>query len=584
MAAMSRNLPLGFRFRPTEVEIIDYLWLKITGNDGEVDFIPVVDFFKQEPWELPGLSGIATKDQQRFCFSPPDMKQPNGKLFNRTTNSGFWKVTGKDKEIWSGGRLIGKKKILVFHLGSTKNSKKTDWVMHEHHTTLEELDGTKLPGQKPYVFCRLFYKPKQNSGKAPESPALDVQAEDRHPTTNESRHSENSDGMACDTIATTRPAKSASESPDKGSKGRKRKYPAITKAGPSKSKRRVDLQPETPLTSLSDAAAVSFPNTAKSSPEEAESDPRQASASGEEGDKQVTGYCPAKNLHETTANTIAFTELKHINDNTEKAQVTDTEFDQLLQEELKLLPFLLQNQIDWNVNSPAVPSPNTAKSSPEEAESDPRQAPASPASGEEADNHVTSFSPTKNLDESTSNTKAFTGCNRISDNTQTTKSTAGDQVGDSNMSCAPPELPVPDIDWSSLLLSPVHSQMQKVLDPFSMSSFDANETNYLYDGVAWQNGTIDSAAYCSEFWDLMPDESLRNDPSSQKTLAFDPRPWFMESDKDDGSHSAPNAKKLNALLQFDPTVQDSVRSIEINTEAVSSGSYIDGGTSSIRSS
>jgi hypothetical protein len=63
-----------------------------------------------------------------------------------------------------------------------------------------------------------------------------VQPEDRHQTTNESRHYENSDGMACDTIATG-PAKSASESPDKGSKGRKRKYP--TKAGPSKSKRRV---------------------------------------------------------------------------------------------------------------------------------------------------------------------------------------------------------------------------------------------------------------------------------------------------------------------------------------------------------
>jgi hypothetical protein len=63
-----------------------------------------------------------------------------------------------------------------------------------------------------------------------------VQPEDRHPTTNESRHSENSDGMACDTIA-TRLAKSTSESTDKGTKGRKRKYP--TKAGPSKSKRMV---------------------------------------------------------------------------------------------------------------------------------------------------------------------------------------------------------------------------------------------------------------------------------------------------------------------------------------------------------
>ncbi|XP_059434346.1 protein NTM1-like 9 [Corylus avellana] len=371
MAAMSFDLPPGFRFRPTELEIIEYyLRLKITGNDEKaIAFIREVDFLKWEPWQLPGLSGIEAKDQEWFYFSQPEKKQPNGKQFNRTTNSGFWKVSGHDKEIFSGGRSIGKKKILVFHQGSAANGKRTDWVMHEHRTTLKELDGTK-PGQKPYVFCRLFYKPKQNSGKAEDHPI----------TSNECLHPENSDGMECDTTIATGTAKSASESPDKGCKGRKRQY--TSKAEPAKSKRsaaaaspslellpidhtptekfllskisdtipsaenqvaesmkhviadEVDLQPEIPLTSLSDAAAVSFPTTAKSSPEEAESDPRQASASGEEGDNQVTGYCPAKNLHETTANTIAFTERNHISDNAEKAQVTDTEFDQQLQEGL----------------------------------------------------------------------------------------------------------------------------------------------------------------------------------------------------------------------------------------------------------
>jgi hypothetical protein len=63
-------------------------------------------------------------------------------------------VTSKDKEIWSGGRLIGKKTSLVFHLGNNANSKKTDWKMYEYHTsdtTLEELDGTKLPGQVGFL-------------------------------------------------------------------------------------------------------------------------------------------------------------------------------------------------------------------------------------------------------------------------------------------------------------------------------------------------------------------------------------------------------------------------------------------------
>jgi hypothetical protein len=162
----------------------------------------------------------------------------------------------------------------------------------------------------------------------------------------------------------------------------------------------------------------------------------------------------------------------------------------------------------------AVLSPNTAKSSPEEAEYDPRQASASPASGEEADNHVTSYFPTEYLDESTSNTKAFTGgCNHI------------------NVSCAPPELPVEDIDWNPLLLCPIDPQTQKELDRFS--SFVANEPSYLNDGVALQNGTIDSDASIYDLWDPMPDygdESLPNDPSCQKTtIPFDPRPCFMES-------------------------------------------------------
>jgi hypothetical protein len=81
--------------------------------------------------------------------------------------------------------------------------------------------------QKAFVLCRLFYKPKQNSSKAGPAKsklALEGQAED-HPTTNESLHSEISNGMTYDT----------SESPDKGSRPRKRKD--SSKAGPAKSKR-----------------------------------------------------------------------------------------------------------------------------------------------------------------------------------------------------------------------------------------------------------------------------------------------------------------------------------------------------------
>lgn len=153
------HVPPGFRFHPTDEELINfYLRKKVALDNFDLDHvIPEVDLNKLEPWDLHEKCKVdASHQTEWYFFSHKDKKYPTGTRTNRATAAGFWKATGRDKAVHSSSQRIGMRKTLVFYRGRAPHGQKTDWIMHEYR--LEDKEYESKSCEDGWVVCRVFKK------------------------------------------------------------------------------------------------------------------------------------------------------------------------------------------------------------------------------------------------------------------------------------------------------------------------------------------------------------------------------------------------------------------------------------------
>ncbi|XP_022995651.1 NAC domain-containing protein 12-like [Cucurbita maxima] len=171
------QVPPGFRFHPTEEELLHYYLRKKVGFQKiDLDVIRDVDLNKLEPWDIQEKCKIGSTPQNDwYFFSHKDKKYPTGTRTNRATAAGFWKATGRDKIIYTGSRRIGLRKTLVFYKGRAPHGQKSDWIMHEYRLDDSDRDnnicnsiGEAQLAEDGWVVCRVFKK--KNYHKSMDSP------------------------------------------------------------------------------------------------------------------------------------------------------------------------------------------------------------------------------------------------------------------------------------------------------------------------------------------------------------------------------------------------------------------------------
>ncbi|CAA0807312.1 xylem NAC domain 1 [Striga hermonthica] len=152
------NLPPGFRFYPTDEElVVHFLQRKASLLPCHPDVIPDLDLYPYDPWDLDGKA-MAEGDKWYFY---------SRRTQSRITASGYWQVMGIEEPIYSSntGQKIGTKKYSSFFYGEPSEGVRTSWIMQEY-TMSDSASSTRSSSRRRssktdsgrWVICRVYEK------------------------------------------------------------------------------------------------------------------------------------------------------------------------------------------------------------------------------------------------------------------------------------------------------------------------------------------------------------------------------------------------------------------------------------------
>ncbi|EXC29158.1 NAC domain-containing protein 68 [Morus notabilis] len=175
MSSGGLKLPIGYRFRPTDEElVVHYLKRKVFSIPLPALVIPDFDVFQTDPWTLPG----EVKEKRYFFHKQKrDVNIMSKKRVN--AGSGYWKPIGKERLIVASelnNQPVGIRKTMVFCGGNRPDNHHHHnhrWLMHEFHlvrpgptpNSVHLISSMEL--KECWVVCGVFQKkrrPKKKNG------------------------------------------------------------------------------------------------------------------------------------------------------------------------------------------------------------------------------------------------------------------------------------------------------------------------------------------------------------------------------------------------------------------------------------